>query len=144
MTEDVGALLPRESAHGLAVCETLTLVCRTVGGVGEAAPLTPLVHPRYVRVGLGGETDVGRHHQTSLCLAWLAVQTEGSRGVGSHYGVDLNIRAVPEHLLVATAHALRPVVALAPGVACEVSPLDHALAAGQTVGQPPLTTLRQL
>ena len=143
MTEDVGALLPRESAHGLAVRETLTLVCRTVGRVGEAAPLTPLVHPGDVSVGLGGQADVGRHHQASLLLAVLAVQTEGSRWVGAHYGVYLDISAVPEHLLVPAPHTLRPVLALAPGVAGEVGPLHDTLTAGQTVGQHHLTVHSQ-
>ena len=136
MTEDVGALLARQTTHGLTVRETLTLVWWTVRGVGQTAPLTPLVHPGDVGVGLGGETDVGRHHQSSLLtlLTVLAVETEGTRWVSPHYGVDLDVRTVPEHLLVTTAHTLRPVVALAPGVTGEVSPLHDTLTAGQTIG----------
>ena len=130
VTEHVSPLLSCQAAHGLAVGETLTLVLGTVGRVGETAPLAPGVHPLHAGVRLCGHTDVGRHHQRLLLLL-LAVHTEGPGWVGSHYGVYLDVSTVPEHLLVPAAHALSPVAALAPGVAGEVRPLHHTLAAGQ-------------
>ena len=44
VAEDVGSLLVSQAAHCVTMRQALALVCRAVGRVGEAAPVTPLVH----------------------------------------------------------------------------------------------------
>ena len=44
VAEHVSSLLVSEAAHRVTVGQTLALVSWAVRGVGEAAPVTPLVH----------------------------------------------------------------------------------------------------
>ena len=44
VAEHVSALLVSEATHSVTVRQTLALVSRAVRGVGEAAPVTPLIH----------------------------------------------------------------------------------------------------
>ena len=44
VTEHVSTLLISEATHSVTVRKTLALVSRAVRRVGEAAPVTPLIH----------------------------------------------------------------------------------------------------
>ena len=44
VTEHISALLVSQATNCVTVRETLALVSRAVRGVGEAAPVTPLIH----------------------------------------------------------------------------------------------------
>lgn len=85
MAEHVSALLVGQAAHGVTVGQTLALVSRTVRRVGEAAPVTPLVHTFIGTCTFASQSNNSYPPSTlvygSVAVQTLAVTTRGLRPV---------------------------------------------------------------